>query len=126
MIHAIGTDLIEIERVQTVYERTGERFLDRILTSAEREYCLGLENPGHSIAVRFAAKEAAMKCLGTGWAKGVAFKDIEVTRNDDGAPGIVLHGRTSEIATELGITRWHVSLSHSLGHALAMVVAERD
>ena len=67
-----------------------------------------------------------MKCLGTGWASGVTFKDIEVTRVESGAPGLMLHGRSAEIATEQGITSWHLSLSHSRGHALAMVVAERD
>jgi holo-[acyl-carrier protein] synthase len=126
MIHAIGTDLIEIERIQTVFERTGERFLKRILTEAEREYCMGKTQPGPSLAARFAAKEAVMKCLGTGWTQGVIFRDIEVTRTKTGAPGIELHGRSGEIAAEQGITSWHLSLSHSLGHALAMVVAERE
>ncbi len=125
MIHTIGTDLIEIERIETVYERTGERFLARILTDREREYCLGKTRPASSIAARFAAKEAVMKCLGTGWAEGVTFRDIEVTRVASGAPGLQLHGRSAEIATEQGITRWHLTLSHSRDHAMAMVVAER-
>ena len=125
MIHTIGTDLIEIERIETLYQRTGERFLARILTEAEREYCLRKKRPAPSLAARFAAKEAVMKCLGTGWTGGVTFKDIEVTRKQSGAPSIALHGRSAEIAAEQGITCWHLSLSHSLGHALAMVVAER-
>jgi len=124
MIHTIGTDLIEIERIETVHQRTGERFLSRILTEAEREYCLRKTKPASSIAARFAAKEAVMKCLGTGWTGGVTFKDIEVTRVESGAPGLLLHGRSAEIAAGLGIVRWHVSLSHSRDHALAMVVAE--
>ena len=125
MIHKIGTDLIEIERVESVYERTGERFLERILTEAERAYCLRKTQPAPSIAARFAAKEAVMKVLGTGWTSGVTFRDIEVTRKQSGEPGLSLHGRTAEIAAEQGITSWHLSLTHSRDHALAMVVAER-
>ena len=125
MIHKIGTDLIEIERIETVYERTGERFLARILTEAEREYCLRKTRPAPSVAARFAAKEAVMKCLGTGWTGGVTFRDIEVTREQSGEPGISLHGRSAQIAAEQGITHWHLSLTHSRDHAMAMVVAER-
>ena len=125
MIHKIGTDLIEIERIESVYQRTGERFLARILTEAEREYCLRKTRPAPSLAARFAAKEAVMKCLGTGWTGGVTFRDIEVTRERSGEPGIRLHGRSAQIAKELGITTWHLSLTHARDHALAVVVAER-
>jgi len=125
MIHKIGTDLIEIERIETVYERTGERFLARILTDAEKAYCLRKKRPAPSVAARFAAKEAVMKCLGTGWTQGVTFRDIEVTREKSGEPGLSLHGRSAEIAAQQGITGWHLSLTHSRDHAMAMVVAER-
>lgn len=124
MILSVGADLCEIDRIEGVHARLGERFLDRILTADEKEYCLRKQQPWASVAARFAAKEAVMKCLGTGWTQGVTFRDIEVRRARGGAPGLLLHGRAAEHAAARGIACWHLSLSHSRGTALAMVVAE--
>lgn len=124
MILAVGTDLVELTRIERSLDRYASRFLERILTCDERGYCERQGRPTASIGARFAAKEAVMKCLGTGWAEGVGFREIEVHRDDRGRPEIRLHGRASARATELGIRRWHVSLSHTDEHALAMVVAE--
>ena len=124
MIHAIGTDLVDLDRLEQTISKTGERFLAKILTPAERSYCESKTNPTPSVGARFAAKEAAMKCLGTGWGEGLGFHEIEVVRDDKGAPSLALHGRAAEIAAEKGIQRWFLSLSHTDGHALAMAVAE--
>ena len=125
MIIAIGTDAIEVERVQRAvgHPRWGERFQQRVFTPGEIAYCTRRRRNGESFAARFAAKEAVMKALGTGYAKGVWWRDIEVVR-DGGAPRLVLHGGAAARAAALGITRWHLSLTHTAGQALAYVIAE--
>lgn len=114
-----GVDLFEIERLQAVLQRHGERFLARIYTSREREQCDG--NLA-SLAARFAAKEAAAKALGCGIGK-VGWQEIEVLRDEQGAPHLYLHGTAQQRAQELGLTLWSISLSHTQQHALAMVTA---
>ncbi|MFN8642301.1 MAG: holo-ACP synthase [Candidatus Binatia bacterium] len=125
MIIAIGTDAIEVERVQRAVDhpRWGERFRQRVFTPGEIAYCLRRRRNGESFAARFAAKEAVMKALGTGYAKGVWWRDIEVVR-DSGAPRLVLRGGAAARAAALGVSRWHLSLTHTAGQALAHVVAE--
>ena len=113
-----GVDIIEIERIQKVLERWGQRFLNRIYTEGEISYCRGR---AQNLAARFAAKEAAMKALGTG-IRGVGWKDIEVVRSESGAPSIRLHGRASVRAEKLGVTELSLSLSHSRHYAVAFVV----
>ena len=103
----------------------GGRF-DRIYTSGEASYCTGQASPAASLAARFAAKEAVMKCLGTGWADGVGFQQIEVVRAASGAVSVRLSGRAAEVAAARGIDTVHLSLSHSDHHAVAMAVAEGD
>jgi holo-[acyl-carrier protein] synthase len=124
MIISTGIDLIEVSRIEEVFERRGERFRRRVFTEAEIEYCerqhLGLE----SYAARFAAKEAAMKALGTGWADGVRWKDIEVVRGPEGAPRLELRGRALDRFRELGASRAHLSLTHSRDLAMAQVIFE--
>ena len=115
-----GIDIIEIERIQRAHERWGQRFLNRIYTESEREYCRGR---AQNLAVRFAAKEAAMKALGTGL-KGVGWKDIEVVRAPSGAPSIRLHGRARARAEVLGVTELALSLTHSKEYAVASVVGQ--
>ena len=114
-----GVDIIEISRVQQVLERYGQRFLDRVFTPAEIEYCRGR---APNLAARFAAKEAAMKALGTGY-RGVSWRDIEVVRQQSGAPGIELHGRAEKRAQRVGLQDMALSLSHSREYAVASVVA---
>jgi holo-[acyl-carrier protein] synthase len=114
-----GVDIIEIPRIRQVLERYGQRFLDRVFTPGEIEYCRGR---APNLAARFAAKEAAMKALGTGF-RGVAWKDIEVVRHRSGAPSIKLHGRAKSRAQRLGLRDMALSLSHSREYAVASVVA---
>lgn len=124
MIIHNGVDLVEVRRIADLYARQGERFLARIYTEAERAYCLRKANPGPSLAARFAAKEAVMKCLGTGWSDGVGFAQIEVVRAPSGAPAIRLTGRAAEVAQAIGIERIHLSLTHTDDSALAFAIAE--
>jgi len=124
MIHAIGSDLVDLERIRGILATDPERFMKRILTDAERRYCERLADPAGAIGARFAAKEAVMKCLGTGWAQGLSWREIEVVRDEHGAPSIRLSGRAAEIAEKLGIVRILVSLSHTPDHSLAMAVAD--
>jgi holo-[acyl-carrier protein] synthase len=116
----VGTDLIEIDRIEEAVQRWGERFLKRIFTAAERSV---YGERISSLAARFAAKEAASKALGTGLMTEIPWTDIEVLSSPSGAPGLHLHGRARALAERLGLTEWTLSLSHSGGHALAVVVA---
>ena len=113
-----GVDIIEIERIQRALERWGDRFLRRIYTEDEAAYCRGRPP---NLAGRFAAKEAAMKALGTGL-RGVGWKDIEVVRASSGAPSVLLHGRAKARAEKLGVREMSLSLSHSRSYAVAFVV----
>lgn len=124
MIVAIGIDLVEIGRIAEVFARRGDRFRARVFTVSEITYCEARASKPASYAVRFAAKEAAMKALGTGWSDGVAWKEIEVLSSVGGAPVINFHGRALERMHEIGATKAHVSLSHSGNLAIAQVVLE--
>lgn len=123
MIVGLGTDLVGIERIRGVHLRQGQRFLDRVYTAAEQVYCLAARDPAERLAVRWAAKEAVMKALGTGWAKGVDFRQIEVV-SGEGAPRLALSGEAAAVAARQGIGRLHLSLSHSDGMAVATVITE--
>lgn len=118
---AAGVDFIEIDRVAGVLRRYGARFLRRVFTPGEIAYCRGR---APNLAARFAAKEAVMKSLGTGF-RGVGWRDIEVVRAPSGAPGARLHGRARRRAERLGVTEIAISLSHSRGFAMAVAVAAR-
>ena len=115
-----GVDMVEIPRIERVARRYGDRFLQRIYTEREIAYCRGR---APQLAGRFAAKEAAMKSLGTG-ARGVRWRDIEVVREGGRAPTIKLYGSAHARARRLGIDHLAVSLSHSEENAVAFVVAE--
>jgi len=121
---ALGLDLLSIERMEETIERRGERFLDRIFTPAERAYCERRKRSSQSYAGRFAVKEAVMKVLGTGWARGVRWRDIEVLRAPGRPPEAQLHGETARIAAGLGITRILVTITHDSGLAAAVAVGE--
>ncbi|TAJ05078.1 MAG: holo-ACP synthase [Planctomycetota bacterium] len=123
-ILGIGIDLTQIERIEEVHARRGQRFLDRIYTAGEQAYCARRMRSAQSLAGRFAAKEAAMKVLGTGWARGVRWVDIEVVRAPGGPPTLLLHGRAAEHAARRGIERWHLALTHDAGLAVAVAIAE--
>ena len=125
MIVGLGTDLISIRRIADVYKRQEQRFLDRVYTSEEQRYALEMRDPSERLAARWAAKEACMKALGTGWAKGVTFTQIALLPGDDrGAPRLTLTGEALAVAARLHATRWHCSVSHSDGFAIATVILE--
>lgn len=115
----VGVDITEVHRIRAVVERWGDRFLHRIYTEGERNYC---RRRPPQLAARFAAKEAIMKALGTG-TRGVGWKEIEVCREPSGAPTVRLHGRAGKRARALGLTHFAISLSHSREQAIAFVIA---
>jgi holo-[acyl-carrier protein] synthase len=121
-----GIDIVETSRIKGLVEEHGKRFLDRCFTANEQVYCA--RNPKRyfeHLAGRFAAKEAVMKVLGTGWRGGIAWTDIEVVKEESGQPKIALTGECARVATELGISRWHISLSHIETHATASAIGLR-
>jgi holo-[acyl-carrier protein] synthase len=126
MIVAIGIDLVEISRIEEKLSRHNNRFRDRVFTPAEVAYCEGRAARFASYAARFAAKEAAMKALGTGWAEGIGWQEIEVFNNPAGAPTLHLSGRALERFHELGARRAHVTLSHSRDTAIAQVLFDSE
>ena len=124
MIVAIGIDLVEISRIEEVFARRGDRFRARIFTEGEIAYCERRASKLASYAARFAAKEAAMKALGTGWSEGIGWMDVEVSSEENGAPVLQLHGRALERLREIGGKKAHVSLTHSGNLAIAEVLLE--
>jgi holo-[acyl-carrier protein] synthase len=124
MIVGIGVDAIEIARIRGLWQRGGARFLHRVFTDDELTYCLSRHDPAESLAARFAAKEAVMKCLGTGWADGLGFRQIEVCRAANGDVCLGLGGEAAARAARLGIRRWHLSLTHAETVATAFAIAE--
>lgn len=124
MIVGVGVDIVEIERIKSLRLKQGQHFYDLCFTAHEAEYCAKKKNPDESLAARFAAKEAVMKALGTGWGEGVSFTSIELRRTGKDAPEIVLYGQAKVIAQEKGIARIHISVSHCKNYAVAHAVAE--
>lgn len=124
MIVGLGLDLIELARIRAVYERHKDRFVARILTQAERDYVLRYADPVPSLAGRWAAKEAALKALGTGLAGGVGWHDVEILPDERGKPVLKLHRLAAERAQSLNADAWHVSITHSAVFAAATVVLE--
>jgi len=123
-IVAIGLDLARIDRLEAVYARHRERFLERIFTAGERGYCDKRASRMASYAGRFAVKEAVMKALGTGWSSGVTWREIEVVRESGSAPKLMLHGMTARVARMKGIGRFHITITHDGGIAAAVAIAE--
>jgi len=124
MIVGTGIDIAEVPRIRAAIERHGERFLQRVFTADEIRYCESKANRVERYAARFAAKEAGMKALGTGWNHGVRWRDLEVARQPGGRPALVLHGKAAEFAAKLGATRMALSLTHSAELAMAQVILE--
>src|SRR5215469_221381 len=102
MIVGTGIDIAEVPRIADSIEKFGDRFLNRVFTDGERAYCDSKANRHERYAARFAAKEAAMKAIGTGWNHGVRWRDIEVARKPGGRPTLLLHGKAAEFAAKLG------------------------
>ena len=120
----IGTDLAEVRRIRYSIARYGDRFLNRIYTERERAYAESKANSAERFAARFAAKEAGMKAIGTGWNFGVRWQDFEVINEPTGRPKLVLHGVAEQIARKLGGERISISLTHTSEMAFAIVILE--
>jgi holo-[acyl-carrier protein] synthase len=124
VVIGLGTDLIEIARIEHSVQRFGEAFLERVYTPGEIAYCQRKKNAAESLAARFAAKEAGAKALGTGISRGVGWREFEVRRLPGQRPELHLSGRAAQIAAGLGVRRISLSLSHSRSVSIAMVVME--
>jgi holo-[acyl-carrier protein] synthase len=126
VIVSIGIDIIEVRRVREVLART-PRFAERVFTDAERAYCesRGVMAAEH-YAARFAAKEAALKALQTGWRGGIGWQDVEICAHDSGAPYLILRGMAKQLFEATGATATHLSISHTSEHAIAEVILERQ
>ena len=120
----MGVDIAEVGRIQRAIERHGEVFLRRIYTPQERAYCEQFKSKYERYAGRFAAKEAAMKALGTGWRRGVRWVDLEVVRELSGRPTLGLAGEAAKIAAQLGVKNIALSITHTESQALAQVIFE--
>ncbi len=124
MIVGIGTDLAEVDRIQASVERYGTRFIERIYTPREIAYVESKANRFERYAARFAAKEAGMKAIGTGWRRGVRWQDFEVTNLRSGKPTLALHGVAAQVAEQLGVRSIALSLTHTAAMAMAVVILE--
>ncbi len=124
MIRGTGVDICEVARIGSSIARFGDRFLERVFTEEEIRYCKSKKNSVERFAARFAAKEAAMKALGTGATRGVTWRSIEVGHAPGGRPILRLHGTTAQIAEQIGVRRISLSLTHTESQAMAMVIFE--
>ena len=124
MIVSIGIDIIEVARISEVLQRT-PRFCERVFTESERAYCesRGAVSAQH-YAARFAAKEAALKALKTGWRGGISWHDVEIQSEESGAPYLLFHDKVRELFNASAATAKHLSISHTSEHAIAYVVLE--
>jgi len=125
MIVGLGIDIVEVDRIESAIRRYGQRFLQRVFTAAEIEYCQSKANAFERFAGRFAAKEAAMKAIGTGWRRGVRWRDFEVVREPSGRPSIRFSGVAAGFAERLGTTRALLSITHTSAQAIAQVILEQ-
>jgi holo-[acyl-carrier protein] synthase len=124
MILGTGIDIVDIERLRKILERQKDRFILRVFTSEEQRFCKMHRDPTPHFAARFAAKEAVFKALGTGWAKGVTWLDVEVQREGHDAPKLALYGEALKLSQNMGMQKSHLSLSHSDEWAVAMAILE--
>ena len=122
MIIGIGTDIVEISRIRDMIERHGDHFVDRTFCTDEIAYCNRFRDPAARFAGRWAAKEAVVKVLGTGFVKGIGFHDVCVVPEDSGRPQVILTGGAQEEASKLGIGSVMISISHCREHATATAI----
>jgi len=122
-IIGIGTDIVECLRIGRMIEQHGELFLTRVYTSHEIRYCQNRKNSTEHFAGRWAAKEAILKCLGTGWSKGLAWTDLEIRNDYNGAPEVHMSGAVREYAEQLRISNIMISISHCRAYATAYALA---
>jgi len=119
----IGTDITECLRIAKMIERHAELFINRVYTPREIHYCQKRKQSTEHFTGRWAAKEAVLKALGTGWRRGIAWRDIEVLNEPDGRPVVYVHGGVKKVVEQLGITRLQVSISHCRTYAIALAIA---
>jgi holo-[acyl-carrier protein] synthase len=124
MIHGIGTDFVEVSRIERILKKWGTRFLDRVYAHDEIEYCKNKAFPAIHFAARFAAKESFLKSLGIGLGMGVKLNEIEVSNNALGRPVLKMNEKVGSILDNLGVKTIHVSMTHTREHAHAIVVLE--
>ncbi len=122
MVLGIGIDLVYIPRIEKALDRWGERFLSRVFSEEEYSYCLSHRRPAQTLAIRFAAKEACSKALGTGMRSGVTWHQMTISHEPSGRPILHLSGTALKRAKSLGAKSWHVSLSHEREYATAIVI----
>jgi len=125
MIYGIGIDLVTIRRMGRVIDRWGKRFIDRIFTAQEINFCFQGTKSVSSLALRFAAKEAFSKAIGLGMRKGIRWQDIEIVQNPSGRPDLNVTGKALSFCRKEGIIRWYVSLSDEGDYGIAVVVLEK-
>jgi holo-[acyl-carrier protein] synthase len=125
MIFGVGTDIVELSRIQATYDRFGEHFVDRLLMDEERELYRNNNWPVRFLAMRFAAKEATVKAMGTGFRHGMWLRDVGVVNNDWGRPLVIYSRRGQDVCDSLGIGASHVSLTDDAGLILAFAVVEK-
>jgi len=125
MIHGIGTDFVEVSRIDKILQRWGDRFIGKVYSINEINYCKNKAFPAMHYAARFAAKESFLKSLGIGLGMGVKLKDIEVINNPLGSPVLKIHERIKDSLDKLGIIAMHISITHTREHALAIVILEK-
>jgi holo-[acyl-carrier protein] synthase len=127
MIAGIGIDIVEISRLERAIGEYGDRFINRVFTEREIDYCERVARKAERYATRFAAKEAARKALGAATpVAALSWHDVEIISSTEGAPQLQFHGRAAELVKELQVARAHVSLSHGQDQAVAFVVLEKD
>jgi holo-[acyl-carrier protein] synthase len=124
MITGTGVDITEVARIHHAVERFGQRFLRRVFTPEEVRYCMAKQNADQRLAARFAAKEAGMKAIGTGWRRGVRWQDFEVANLPSGRPTLKLHGEAARIAGQMGVTAISLSITHTSELGMAHVILE--
>jgi holo-[acyl-carrier protein] synthase len=124
MILGIGSDLAQVERIRKSIAQYGDRFLNRVYTERERAYASSKANPAERYAARFAAKEAGMKAIGTGWRRGITWKDFEVVNETSGQPTLRLSGVALEMSATMGVEHISISLTHTAETAFAVVILE--
>jgi holo-[acyl-carrier protein] synthase len=125
-ILGIGTDIVEVLRIAQMIERHGELFITRVYTDHEIEYCTARKAATQHYAGRWAAKEAVLKAIGTGWVRGIGWRDVEIRNQPGGAPVVTLRGGARDVVERRGIRRLHVTISHCRCHAVAHAIAEGE
>jgi len=126
MIFGVGTDIVELSRIQSTYDRFGQHFVDRLLMDEERELFRDHKWPVRFLAMRFAAKEATVKAMGTGFRHGMWIRDVGIVNNDWGRPLVIYSKRGQEVCVSLGIGESHVSLTDDAGLIVAFAVVEKS